>query len=166
MRRFGGLIGVILLISVAIAAESTILSMGRGTPDLVLAVVLGFALTRGSLTGAIIGFTGGIMQDLYVDGVIGLAAILKTIAGFSVGLIGDHVRAEKWQLAFISSFGVAISYQLVYGASLFIFGLSVSSELFFSGMVWQPALLTALFAMPVFLLLRRRSGAQMNSVMR
>lgn len=164
MSRILQFAGTAVLLSVAIAAESTVLAMGRSTPDLVLAVVLGFALTRGSLTGALVGFFGGMMQGLYMDGVIGLAAILMTVAGFSVGLIKEHVRTEKWQLAFISSLVAAVSYQLVYGASLFIIGLKVSADLFFSAMVWQPALLTALFVMPIFLFLRKRSADQLSGV--
>ena len=104
------------------------------------------------------------MQDLYSGGVIGLAAILKTVVGFSVGLLRDQVRAEKWQLAFLASLGAAFLYQLLFAGLLFLIGMPIAADLYFGGMIWQPAILTAIFSMPLFLLLRQKSTDQLASV--
>lgn len=54
-------------------------------PDLILIVTVTYAFLEGAAFGSIIGFSGGLLQDLIVAQNIGLNALCKTIVGYLAG---------------------------------------------------------------------------------
>lgn len=67
------------------------LPLPGATPDVVLVVVAGWALRRGSLEGALIGFCAGLVFDLAPPAVgpLGLWALVLALVGYLVGLVAD-----------------------------------------------------------------------------
>lgn len=67
------------------------LPLPGGTPDLVLLVVVGLALSSGSTTGAASGFVGGLMLDAAppADGTLGRWALVLCLAGWVAGKAQD-----------------------------------------------------------------------------
>jgi rod shape-determining protein MreD len=81
--------------------QSTIvhfLSISAIVPDLTLVFVVYIALRYGPLAGLAAGFLMGLVQDVYSYDTLGAGAMAKTILGYGLGLMEDHVV----QLDFLS----------------------------------------------------------------
>jgi rod shape-determining protein MreD len=63
--------------------------VGGGAPDLLLVVVVALALLRGSTTGALLGFVGGLIVDLATLGTLGVTSLVLTLCGFWAGRYGE-----------------------------------------------------------------------------
>ncbi|MGH8893199.1 MAG: rod shape-determining protein MreD [Actinomycetes bacterium] len=92
----------VLLIGVAVAVQVTLLSrlsLPGATPDLLLLVVVGLALSHGPGFGLVAGFGAGLMADLVppADHEIGRWAFVLTVIGYLAGL----ARVEARRSAFV-----------------------------------------------------------------
>ena len=67
------------------AASSLIVTV----PNLLLILVFSFGFIRGSLEGMLIGFVCGLLNDLFFGSVIGFSALLYTVLGYGMGLLGN-----------------------------------------------------------------------------
>jgi rod shape-determining protein MreD len=76
-----------------------LLPLPGASPDLVLLVLVGLALTGGPLTGAVTGFAAGLALDLAPpsDHAIGRWALVLCLVGYAVGLAEDE--ADRSALA-------------------------------------------------------------------
>jgi rod shape-determining protein MreD len=63
------------------------LSIFGGRPDLVLLVVICFALADGPAEGMLVGFGAGLLTDLLSDHVLGLLALVLCVTGYVVGRV-------------------------------------------------------------------------------
>jgi rod shape-determining protein MreD len=63
------------------------LSVGGVTPDLPLVVTVFLAVRKGPVIGCLSGFVAGLLQDMAGGGLIGVQALTKALAGFSMGLL-------------------------------------------------------------------------------
>jgi rod shape-determining protein MreD len=71
------------------------LAIAGVVPDLVLVAAVLLGLSRGPVTGTVIGFLGGFYQDLYDPSYLGLHSLVKTLAGFAAGIAGERLRKEQ-----------------------------------------------------------------------
>jgi rod shape-determining protein MreD len=119
-------------------------------PDVVLLYVAVMALRYGRVTGAIAGFSAGLLMDLLVmPGFLGLGALVKTILGFVVGIFrserGEQLRFDPFT-AFIGALVLAAVHN-----GLLIIGLALDEgtrTLFLVFGVWLgAALYTAVVAL-------------------
>jgi rod shape-determining protein MreD len=58
-------------------------------PDLILVVAVVVAVQEGPVPGAIVGFAGGMLQDIASPQVMGTSALTKTLAAFMAGMMKD-----------------------------------------------------------------------------
>ncbi len=65
------------------------LPLPGGVPDLLLVVVVAFALAEGPLSGTVTGFVAGLLADLGADHEIGRAALVYALVGYLAGLLHD-----------------------------------------------------------------------------
>ena len=79
LMAFGG--------SLAQSSVVPALSVGGITPDLPLVVTVFVALQRGPGAGCLAGFVAGFLQDMAGGGLIGVQALTKALAGFTMGLL-------------------------------------------------------------------------------
>lgn len=89
-------VGVVLVV-VALAVQVTLLSrlpLPGATPDLVLLVVVGLALSQGQTFGLVLGFAAGLASDLVppADHEIGRWAFVLTVVGYAAGAARDQTR--------------------------------------------------------------------------
>ncbi len=85
-RRF--LLGAVL-VPAALVLQTTVvarLPLPGSPPDLVLVLVLAFALAEGPLSGMGTGFVAGALADLTADHALGRLALAYVVAGHLVGL--------------------------------------------------------------------------------
>ncbi|HTY71253.1 MAG TPA: rod shape-determining protein MreD [Actinomycetes bacterium] len=89
------------LLLVAIVVETVVLGPLRlpgATPDVVLVVVIAFAMATDSASGALMGFAGGVLLDVSppADGTVGRWALVLTLAGWAAGKY--RIRSEAGPL--------------------------------------------------------------------
>ncbi len=80
-------------ILVAIALQTTLASLvfqGTAAIDLVLIVVVFFAIKSGPVTGLLGGTVAGLIQDALSSGILGIGGLAKTIIGFLSGVLGTQ----------------------------------------------------------------------------
>jgi rod shape-determining protein MreD len=82
LARASGVVFVAALLQAVIVSS---LVVAGGTPDVLLLVVVSFGLLRGSIAGAVAGFTGGLVVDLLTLDTLGVTSLVLTLAGFWAG---------------------------------------------------------------------------------
>jgi len=93
------------LLFLAVVVQATIVGsihVLRGTPDLVLVLLLVIALLRGSIFGAIAGFWAGFLLDTAYLGTLGVSSLLLTLAGYWIGRYGETTGRDRAHAPFVS----------------------------------------------------------------
>jgi rod shape-determining protein MreD len=96
---------VAAMVFVAALLQSTIfasLEILGGTPDLLLVTLLGISLLRGSITGALAGFLGGLVLDVANLGTLGVTSLLLTLAGYWTGRYGETTGRDRAHAPFLA----------------------------------------------------------------
>lgn len=78
-------------------------------PDLILVVAVVVAVQEGPIPGAIVGFAGGMLQDIASPQVMGTSALTKTLAAFLAGSMKD----------FFMTYSILLPVILVFLATIF-----------------------------------------------
>ncbi len=71
------------------SAVLTRLPLPGGAPDLLLVLVVAFALAEGPRSGTLTGFAAGLLADLGADHEIGRTALVLALVGYAAGLVHD-----------------------------------------------------------------------------
>ena len=83
-----GWLRALALVFVAAMLQVVVVSatvVDGGAPDLLLVVVVALGLLRGSTSGAVLGFFGGLIVDLATLGTLGVTSLVLTLVGFWAG---------------------------------------------------------------------------------
>lgn len=72
------LLFLVAVLQVAVAPRAAVLGI---KPDLLLLTVVGYALTRGSLAGCLVGAAAGALEDVMVGQFVGVRALAFALAG-------------------------------------------------------------------------------------
>lgn len=117
MNRWPAVVGVLLAAGFLQVAVAPHLAIGGVVPNLLLLVVLTFALIRGRNPGAVAGFTAGLLFDLLGAGPVGVGALVFAVTGYLAGSLSENMFAEGWLLpatvVFVAGFVAELSYALV-----------------------------------------------------
>jgi len=70
----------------------TQLPLPGAAPDLLLVLVVAFALAEGPLSGMSTGFVAGLLADLSADHQLGRLALAYTVVGYVAGLVEDDTE--------------------------------------------------------------------------
>jgi rod shape-determining protein MreD len=166
----GGALRVSGVVFAAAMLQAVIFSsfdVGGGSPDVLLLVVVSLGLLRGSVPGAVSGFTGGLLVDLLTLDTLGITSLVLTLAGFWAGRYGETTGRDR-RVAPLVAVGVIT---VLSGAFAFVLHYMLGDEV-----DARHALLTALapalllnllLALPVYALVRsivrERSGLESSS---
>ncbi len=104
--------GLLLLAVVLQTAVLARMPLPGPTPDLLLLVVIGVALTAGANTAAVTGFAAGLLVAISPPSAapLGLAAALYAVVGYQVGSRAAGERLARGELAAIAAVaGAALS---------------------------------------------------------
>ena len=127
----------------------------RGRPDLVLVVVIAWAMLRGSGEGAFVGFLGGMLLDSVTYTPFGINTALFGLIGYAVGL--PEVNAYRGNIPYFM--GVAAVATIVYHTLYFLIlqalGNLMPPLLETYATAVPAALLNALLVPPMFIVCRR-----------
>jgi len=157
----GAVLRATLVVFVAAMLQVVIVSsivIGGGAPDVLLVVVVALGLVRGSLPGAVFGFTGGLVVDLVTLDTMGITSLVLTLAGFWAGRYGETTGRDRRFAPVIAVGAIA----LLAGVFGYVLHYMLGEEI-----VARHALVTALMpafvlnlalALPVHTLVRRVVG--------
>lgn len=87
-----------LVVFVAAMLQVVIVSsllIAGGAPDLLLVAVVVLGLLRGSVSGAFLGFFGGLIVDLVTLGALGVTSLVLTLAGFWAGRYAETTGRDR-----------------------------------------------------------------------
>ena len=146
------------LIGAAALLQSTVFSsleIAGGTPDLLLVTLLGIALLRGSIVGAIAGFAGGLVLDVANMGTLGVTSLLLALAGYWTGRYGETTGRDRTHAPFLAVLVLTILVTAGGVALHFMLGDEVSARHAFLDTLLPELALNLIIAAPVFALCRR-----------
>ena len=89
---------IAVLVFVAVVLQASIFAgadLLGGTPDVLLLVLLGIALQRGAVAGAVAGFLGGLLLDVATLESLGVASLLLTLLGYLAGRVGEAIGRDR-----------------------------------------------------------------------
>jgi len=148
----------------AIVIQNVILSqlpLPGATPDLLLVLVVGWGMTKGSLEGVIVGFVAGLMLDIIPPavGTVGVWPLILAVVGYFVGLAADDGQRSAITplvivaLASVASMGAYLSMSILLGTSPMTSASEIIGQLFTQGLY---AVALALAVLPALSLSIRR----------
>jgi rod shape-determining protein MreD len=145
---------VILTVVIQVSGVQSISLLG-GTIDLIPLVVGAVALYGGSIAGAAVGFSCGLLLDLLVGQDVGASSLVLTAVGYFVGRYGEVNEPANALLPI--PVGAATTAAYLIGTTIVSLMLSFDatlSVLAFRDM-FLTVLLNTLVALPVFALVRK-----------
>jgi rod shape-determining protein MreD len=84
-------------------------------PDFLLIMLVYVALSSGSLTGVLLGFFTGLVQDFYGPATnLGLNALCKTLVGFTVGLGRERLYKDRLSILMMVLFTAHLIHDALY----------------------------------------------------
>jgi rod shape-determining protein MreD len=92
---------VLMLAAVVVAAvllQSTVLAelrLAGVRPDVLVLSVVAVAMASGPTSGAVFGFSAGLVADLLFDLPVGVSALVYTAVGFAVGTVRVYVTSYR-----------------------------------------------------------------------
>ena len=110
---------IAFLLQVAVLPQFKILGV---QPDLILVVAVTIAIQEGPIDGAIVGFFGGMLQDIVGPMVMGVGALTKTLAAFFAGLLKDFFMTYSILLPVILVFIFSLIEPSMHHVALVILG--------------------------------------------
>ena len=95
----GRILALAAVVLLAVALQSTLLArltLLGVIPQLVLVVVVSLAFLDGPRVGVVVGFAGGLLQDLLLpQSIIGLTALVYTLVGYGVASLRQFAPSES-----------------------------------------------------------------------
>ncbi len=148
--------GALLLFAalVQISLASTI-EVAEGHPDVVLVLVIGIALLRGPVFGAVVGFWAGLVLDVASLETLGLTSLLLTLAGYFAGRLGDVTTKSSAHPSLIAVGLGTIGFGIGSAVLHFMLGSTIPAGEFFVGVLLPSLALNLLLAYPLYGLCRR-----------
>lgn len=109
VAAFAALVLLAFALQTTLLQQATILGV---VPQLVLVVVVSLAYLDGERVGIVVGFAGGLLQDLSLPpgSIVGLTALVYTLIGFGVGSWRKYAPTESvWTPVFVVMLASAIA---------------------------------------------------------
>ena len=94
VAAIGALVVLAFALQTTLLEQATILGV---VPQLVLVVVVALAYLDGERVGVVVGFAGGLLQDLSLPpgSIVGLTALVYTMIGYGVGSFRNYTTGES-----------------------------------------------------------------------
>lgn len=157
----GAVLRATLVVFLAAMLQTVIVSslvIGGGAPDVLLVVVVALGLVRGSVPGAVFGFTGGLVVDLMTLDTIGITSLILTLAGFWAGRYGETTGRDR-RFAPVIAVGAITLVAGLFGYVLhYMLGEEVVARHALVTALMPAFVLNLVLALPLYALVRRMVG--------
>lgn len=119
--------GIILIVITNLIMQSTLahyMAIGGITMNMIVIMVVSFAMLRGKIEGAIIGFSIGLLMDIFFGNVIGYFALLYMYIGFFCGYIDKNLYKDNIMIPIM----VITAADLVLNLSIYLFSYMLKGK--------------------------------------
>jgi len=106
-----------LMLLAALLLQTTVLARMRlfgVMPDFMLLVAVAAGITAGPVRGAVVGFTSGMLIDLFLPTPLGLSALVFTLVGYAVGVANTGVLRSAWYIPVLTAAGACMAGEVLY----------------------------------------------------
>jgi rod shape-determining protein MreD len=152
------------VVVVAVLLQSTVLAelrLAGVRPDLLVLTVVAVAMASGPTSGAVFGFSAGLVGDLLFDLPVGVSALVYTAVGFAVGTVRVYVTSHRPLVHLVLAGAASLASVWCCGLLLRVFDLSSWATVTRAGpLVALYNLLLTPFVYPVVLALTERIPAR------
>jgi rod shape-determining protein MreD len=152
------------VVVVAVLLQSTVLAelrLAGVRPDLLVLTVVAVAMASGPTSGAVFGFSAGLVGDLLFDLPVGVSALVYTAVGFAVGTVRVYVTSHRPLIHLVLAGAASLASVWCCGLLLRVFDLSSWATVTRAGpLVALYNLLLTPFVYPVVLALTERIPAR------
>lgn len=150
------------MIIVAVLLEVSVMpyvNVARGIPDLIAPTIVVIALLRGTLVGAVAGFSAGLLVELTAPiGTLGVLALLYLAVGVFCGRYCEREESAGLLAPLALSVVAALFVQLGYLMFQLLLGNDMPAAELVGQVIFPTVFLTALLSPPVLLVGRRLLG--------
>lgn len=146
------------LLAAAALLQSTVgarIAVAEGRPNLVLLLVIAWAVHRGIEEGVVGGVVGGLLLDVLSGAPFGLNAIVMALVGLAVGVREPGIYRSSVLLLSTTAFLTTLGYHVLVYLGLQLMGRQLPSAAVVSETLIPAMLLNALLMPLVHWLLRR-----------
>src|SRR5215213_244923 len=154
LAESGAIAGVVFAAAILQAALFSSIYILGGTADVLLLALIGLALARGSVAGALAGFFGGALLDVMTLDTLGVSALLYALAGYWTGRYGETTGRDRSHAALLAVLVVTILVAAAGFALHFLLGDDVSLRRALFETLVPGIALNLLVAAPVFAVCR------------
>jgi rod shape-determining protein MreD len=134
------------------------LDLARGTADVLLLTLVGIALLRGSVAGAVGGFFGGLLIDVMTLDTLGVSALLYSLVGYWAGRYGETSGRNRAHASLVAVLAATVAIAFVGYGLHFLLGEQVSGRRALFETLLPSVVLNVLLGYPVLALCRRILG--------
>ena len=114
-----------IMMIVALLLQTTVLNRLRlfgVMPDFMLLVAVAGGITAGPTRGAALGFSSGMLIDLFLPTPLGLSALVFTLVGYGVGVANTGVLRSAWYIPVLTAGGASVAGVLLYAVAGSVLG--------------------------------------------
>ena len=141
---------ILLLIAAAIQGNlPSWLTLKGGQPDLILVVLIAFALLLDPLSGALLGFLAGMLHGSVVGYSLGSFIVSRTIIGFAAGSVTIRLFSENPVVPVLAAGGLTFC-----GEAVFLLANPTHDLLSSLNIILAKSLFNSLLTLIVYWLLR------------
>lgn len=147
---------LIILVLISFIIQSTIgysLEFGSISPNLLMIVTVSLALMRGKKVGLLVGFTSGLLIDIFYGDVIGFYALLYMCIGFINGFFRKIFYPENIKLPLLLIMLSDLSYGLIIYFLLFLMRWKTDFLFYFSKIILPEVIYTLILSLMIYPLL-------------
>lgn len=158
---------VLLLFLLVQSTVMTDITIAGVHPDVILLLPVAAAVVAGSAEGAVVGFAGGLMIDLFLPTPFGLTALIGCLLGVGVGMALRRADRSIWWLGPVAALAGSAAAVLVYAALGAVLGQGQFLRVDLLAVVLVVSLTNALLASPAVRVMRwslARTGPRERSV--
>jgi rod shape-determining protein MreD len=152
---------VTLLVQLTVSPE---ISIGVVIPDFLLVTTICWALLEGPGQGAVFGFCGGLLEDIFSTAVMGVSAFAKTLIGYLCGELRQRVISKSVVWPMIIVFFGSIVNELFKFAAWAMVGLEERPPFNF-GVIMGFALYNAVVTLVVYPIVSRLATREEKAMM-
>lgn len=119
----GRLLITSLAVVTAVLLQTTLMAtlpLPGAAPDLVVVLVIGFALVEGPMSGLVTGFAGGLLADLPADHQLGRLALAYGLVGYVCGQVQDDTERSTVLPFAVVTLGAVLSLLVFCGEGLLL----------------------------------------------
>lgn len=158
--KYNYIFPVILFVPLLVLQTTVIplFSIYNAIPDLILILLVFYAISYGQVFGTVLGFGYGFLFDLITGSLLGSAMLSKTMAGFIAGYFSNENKRDIYLKSYIFSFIVFLC--TVIDSMVYSFFSSADLQKNFLLLFFEqgllPGLYTAVLSIIVFIFLPAR----------